>query len=137
MGAGDAAVDPRSVLARAEYARRGARGGVVALITDEPVRAQAVSRLTRDLDQAVTPFHQAGLPDDWRYLFLDGVSVRVRRTGGRKRVQRLVVYGVRAEGTRQLQRIVTDGCTGWAAALQTVYPRVPPQRCWVLSSAIW
>jgi putative transposase len=27
--------------------------------------------------------------------------------------------------------IVTDGCPGLAAALQTVYPRVPHQRCWV------
>lgn len=27
--------------------------------------------------------------------------------------------------------IVTDGCKGLAAALQTVYPRVQHQRCWV------
>jgi transposase-like protein len=27
--------------------------------------------------------------------------------------------------------VVTDGCPGLAAALQTVYPRVPHQRCWV------
>jgi putative transposase len=137
-------------------------GRVVALITEEPVSAQTVSRLTRDLDQAVTQFHQARLADDWRYLFLDGVSLRVRRPGGRKRVQLLVAYGVRANGTRQLlaftrstgesqaawegllmdlyrrgleghrlQLVVTDGCTGLAAALQTVYPRVAQQRCWV------
>ena len=30
-----------------------------------------------------------------------------------------------------LQLIVTDGCAGLAAALQTVYPRVAHQRCWV------
>ncbi|HJU05332.1 MAG TPA: IS256 family transposase [Nitrospiraceae bacterium] len=137
-------------------------GRVVALITDEPVSAQTVSRLTRDLDQAVTQFHQAPVTDDWRYLFLDGVSLRVRRPAGRKRVQLLVVYGVRADGTRRLlaftrstgesqaawegllmdlyrrglegrplQLIVTDGCAGLAAALQTVYPRVAHQRCWV------
>jgi len=137
-------------------------GRVVALITAEPVSAQTVSRLTRDLDQAVAQFHQAPLADDWRYLFLDGVSLRVRRPSGRKRVHLLVVYGVRADGTRQLlaftrstgesqaawegllhdlyrrglegrqlQLIVTDGCAGLAAALQTVYPRVAHQRCWV------
>jgi transposase-like protein len=27
--------------------------------------------------------------------------------------------------------IATDGCAGLAAAIQTVYPRVPHQRCWV------
>lgn len=137
-------------------------GRVVALMTEEAVSAQTVSRLTRDLDHAVAQFHQAPLRDDWRYLFLDGVSLRVRRPGGRKRVQLLVAYGVRADGTRQmlaftrstgesqaawegllhdlyrrglegrhLQLIVTDGCAGLAAALQTVYPRVAHQRCWV------
>jgi putative transposase len=137
-------------------------GRVIALITEEPVSAQTVSRLTRNLDQAVAQFHQAPLTDDWRYLFLDGVSLRVRRPGGRKRVQLLVAYGVRVNGTRQLlaftrstgesqaawegllmdlyrrglegrqlHLVVTDGCAGLAAALQTVYPRVAHQRCWV------
>ena len=32
---------------------------------------------------------------------------------------------------QNLQLLVTDGCAGLAAALQTVYPRVPHQRCWV------
>lgn len=137
-------------------------GRVVALLTEDPVSAQTVSRVTRELDQAVAQFHQAPLTDDWRYLFLDGVSLRVRRPAGRKRVQLLVAYGVRADGTRhllaftrstgesqaawegllhdlyrrglegrQLQLMVTDGCAGLAAALQTVYPRVGHQRCWV------
>ena len=41
-------------------------GRVVALITVERVIAQTVSRVTRDLDQAVARFHQAPLTDDWR-----------------------------------------------------------------------
>lgn len=137
-------------------------GRVVALVTEEPVSAQTVSRLTRDLDRAVAQFHTAPLGDTWQYLFLDGVSLRVRRPSGRQRVQLLVAYGVRPDGTRQLLAftrspgesqaawegllqdlyrrglegrhlalIVTDGCPGLAAALQTVYPRVAHQRCWV------
>jgi putative transposase len=31
----------------------------------------------------------------------------------------------------KLQLIVIDGCPGLAAAIQTVYPRVAHQRCWV------
>ena len=77
-------------------------GRVIALITDKPVGVQPVSRLTRNLDQAVEQFHQAPLTDDWRYLFLDGVSLRVRQPSGRKRVQLLVAYGVRADDTRYL-----------------------------------
>jgi putative transposase len=137
-------------------------GRVVATLTGEVVSAQTVSRLTRDLDALVHQFHQARLEDDWAYLFLDGVSLRVRRPSGRKRVQMLVAYGVKKDGRRQLlaflrsqgesqadweallndlyrrglqgknlHLIVTDGCSGLAAAIQTVYPRVAHQRCWV------
>jgi len=137
-------------------------GRVVATLTGETVSAQTVSNLIRDLDEAVRQFHQAPLRDEWAYLFLDGVSLRVRRPSGRQRVQMLVAYGVRRDGTRQLlaflrtrgesqadweallqdlyrrglegknlQLIVTDGCPGLAAAIQTIYPRVLHQRCWV------
>ena len=32
---------------------------------------------------------------------------------------------------KHLQLIITDGCPGLAGAIQTVYPRVLHQRCWV------
>jgi len=137
-------------------------GRVVAIMTGEIVSAQTVSKLSRDLDEAVRQFHEAPLKDEWAYLFLDGVNLKVRRESGRKCVQMLVAYGVRADGTRQLlsfmrsqgestqawegllndlyrrgikgrqlQLIVTDGCPGLATAIQTVYPRLLHQRCWV------
>ena len=137
-------------------------GRLIAIVTGEAVSAQTVSTITKSLDRLVKRFHQALLKDEWAYLFLDGVSLRVRRPAGRKRVQMLVAYGVRRDGQRRLlgfqrspgeseaawegflrdlyrrglegknlQLIVTDGCAGLAAALQTVYPRVPHQRCGV------
>jgi putative transposase len=137
-------------------------GRVVALVSGEAVSAQTVSQLTRDLDEAVRQFHEALLSDDWAYLFLDGVNLKVRRDSGRKCVQMLVAYGVRQDGRRELlsfmrsqgesqqawegllndlyrrglcgknlQLIITDGCPGLGAAIQTVYPRVLHQRCWV------
>jgi len=137
-------------------------GRVVATLTGEAVSAQTVSNLTRDLDHAVKEFHQAPLKDEWAYLFLDGVNLKVRRPAGRQCVQMLVAYGVRQDGTRQLLGflrtkgesqshweallndlyrrgltgdklllVVTDGCPGLAAAIQTVYPRAAHQRCWV------
>jgi putative transposase len=72
-------------------------GRVVAAFTGESVSPQTVSRITQELDQAVKQFHQARLDDDWAYLFLDGVSLRVRRPVGRKRVQMLVAYGVKRD----------------------------------------
>ena len=56
----------------------------------------------QDLDEAVRQFHQARLHDDYAYLFLDGVSLRMRRPAGRKRVHMLVAYGVRQDGTRAI-----------------------------------
>ncbi len=137
-------------------------GRVVATLSGEAVSAQTVSNLTRDLDHAVREFHRAPLEDEWAYLFLDGVSLKVRRPAGRQCMQMLVAYGVRQDGTRQLLGflrtrgesqahwesllndlyrrglegdklllIVTDGCPGLAAAIQTVYPRAAHQRCWV------
>ena len=137
-------------------------GRVVALLTDEPVSAQTVSRLTRVLDREVQKFHQAPLQDDWAYLLLDGVWLKVRRAFGPQRVLLLVAYGVRANGQRQLlaftraraesqaawesflwnlherglagrhlQLVLTDGCAGLAAAIETIYPRARHQRCWV------
>ncbi len=139
-----------------------ATGRVVALLTDDPVSAQTVSRLTRVLDQEVDKFHHARLDDDWAYLLLDGVWLKVRRPFGPQRVLLLVAYGVRPDGRRQLlafsraraesqaaweaflwdlherglvgshlQMVISDGCAGLAAALETIYPRARHQRCWV------
>ena len=137
-------------------------GRVAAVVTGEPVSAQTVSRLTRVLDQGVEAFHHRPLGDDWAYLFLDGVWLKVRRAYGPQRVLLLVAYGVRRNGRRELlaftrakgesqgawegllndlfqrglcgkalQLVITDGCAGLARAIETVYPRVRHQRCWV------
>ena len=47
---------------------------------------------------------------------------------GEALLQDLYRRGLKGEN---LQLIVTDGCPGLAAAMQTVYPRVLHQRCWV------
>jgi putative transposase len=101
-------------------------GRVVAVLTGEVVSAQTVSKLTRDLDEAVRQFHQARLSDDYAYLFLDGVSLRVRRPGGRKRVQMLVAYGVRRDGTRHLLAFLRsqgESQTDWEGLLGDLYRR--------------
>jgi putative transposase len=101
-------------------------GRVVATLTGEVVSAQTVSKLTRDLDEAVRQFHAARLNDDYAYLFLDGVSLRVRRPAGRKRVQMLVAYGVRRDGTRHLLAFLRsqgESQADWEGLLQDLYRR--------------
>ena len=101
-------------------------GRVVALVTGEPVSAQTVSTLTKSLDRVVKRFHEAPLRDEWAYLFLDGVSLRVRRPAGRKRVQMLVAYGVRTDGQRRLLAFVRsqgESQAAWEGLLQDLYRR--------------
>ena len=101
-------------------------GRVVATITGETVSAQTVSKLTRDLDEAVRQFHQARLSDDYVYLFLDGVSLRVRRPAGRQQVQMLVAYGIRRDGSRHLLAFLRsqgEGQADWEALLEDLYRR--------------
>ena len=101
-------------------------GRVVALLTDEPVSAQTVSRLTRVLDGEVEKFHHARLDDDWAYLLLDGVWLKVRRAFGPQRVLLLVAYGVRANGQRQLlafTRARGESQTAWEGFLWDLQQR--------------
>lgn len=101
-------------------------GRVVAIVTGEPVSAQTVSTVAKSLDGLVKQFHEAALQDEWAYLFLDGVSLRVRRPAGRKRVQMLVAYGVRRDGTRRLlafTRSQGESQAAWEGLLQDLYRR--------------
>jgi putative transposase len=79
-------------------------GRVVAILVEEPVSAQTVSRNTRTLDAAMRAFHEAALGDDWACLVLDGVWMKVRRAFGPQRVLLLVAYGVRGNGERSVSR---------------------------------
>lgn len=64
--------------------------------------AQTVSRVAQVLDQAVRRYHWRTLDDDWLYLFLDGIVLKVKHAGGVTRKTILVAYGIRPNGTRQL-----------------------------------
>jgi putative transposase len=101
-------------------------GRVVAMLTGEEVSAQTVSRLTRVLDRAVQAFHQRRLKDDWAYLVLDGVWLKVRRAFGPQRVLLLVAYGIRRDGTRQLlafTRAKSESQAGWEGLLNDLFQR--------------
>src|SRR5260370_4418089 len=94
--------------------------------TGEVGSATPGSELGCDLDEAVRQFHEARLSDVYAYLFLDGVSLRVRRPAGRKRVQMLVAYGVRRDGTRHLLAFLRsqgESQADWEGLLGDLYRR--------------
>lgn len=123
--------------------------------------ASAVSEIVRVLDEEVRKFHKRRFDDGYRFLFLDGIWVKV---SGYKVVKKvvLVAYGRRADGRREvldfrlaksesqseweaflldlrrrglegakLELITVDGGGGLSAAQEAVYPEVARQRCWV------
>jgi putative transposase len=101
-------------------------GRIVATLTGEPVSAQTVSKLVTELDQAVARFHTVELKDEWAYLFLDGVSLRMRRPAGRNSVHMLVAYGVKLDGTRHLlafQRSSGESQAAWEGLLRDLHRR--------------
>src|ERR1700746_3942639 len=58
--------------------------------------------------------------------FWTGVSLRVRRPNGRKRVQMLVAYGIPGDGSRHLLAFLRsqgEGKADWEAPLQDLYRR--------------
>jgi len=132
-------------------------GQVLEPVLGEAYSAQTISRVTGQLQQAVVQFHRRPLRDDYVYLFLDAVVLKVRDLAAKvRRRMVLVAYGVLPNGKREildyqfahgeseaawleflrglegknLQLMVTDGGTGLRAALPVVYPRIPQQLCW-------
>lgn len=78
-------------------------GRVLAPVLGECYSAQTISRITRQLDHAVTQFHRRALRDDYVYLFLDGVVLKLRDlTAKVRRRMVLVAYGVLPNGQREI-----------------------------------
>lgn len=101
-------------------------GRVIAILTEEPVSAQTVSRLTRVLDEQVGAFHRACLDDEWACLVLDGVWMKMRCSSGPQRMLLLVAYGVRRNGERRLiafMRAKGESQAGWEGFLNSLSQR--------------
>ncbi len=101
-------------------------GPVLAQVLGDTVSATTASTVTKTLDRAVEAFHCRPLADRYRYLMLDGVSLRVKTPDGTRRRLVLVAYGVSTMGQRELldYRLVRqEGQGAWEAFLTTLVCR--------------
>ena len=93
----------------------------------EAYSAQTISNITRQLDTAVQQFHRAPLQDEYLYLFLDGIVLKVRDPA--RKVRRrviLVAYGVTRTGQRRVlayQFAHDESQTAWEQFLQDLFLR--------------
>jgi putative transposase len=102
-------------------------GQVLAPVLGAAYSAQTISNITRQLNEAVGQFHRRPLSDDYVYLFLDGVVLKVRDLAAKvRRRMVLVAYGVLPNGKRQIlayQLAHGESETAWGEFLQDLFLR--------------
>jgi len=101
-------------------------GHALATLVGEAVSAATVSAVAQALDASVLAFHRRRLADHYRYLFLDGVSVRLRLVGKVQRRMVLCAYGVTTDGQRELidfQVVKAEGEDTWYGFLWNLWSR--------------
>ena len=78
-------------------------GQVLAPILGESYSAQTISNISRQLDRTVAQFHARPLSDDYVYLFLDAIVLKMRDLAAKvRRRMVLVAYGLRPNGKREI-----------------------------------
>ncbi len=101
-------------------------GRALATLVEDAVSAATVSAVSQALDASVLSFHRRRLADHYRYLILDGVSVRIRLVGKVQRRMVLCAYGVTREGKRELidfQIVKAEGEDTWYGFLWNLWSR--------------
>jgi transposase-like protein len=101
-------------------------GRALATLIEDAVSAATVSAVAKALDASVLNFHRRRLVDHYRYLILDGVSVRIRLVGKVQRRMVLCAYGVTTEGQRELidfQIVKAEGEDTWYGFLWNLWSR--------------
>lgn len=90
------------------------------------VSASYVSEVTKALDEEVKAFENKPLDDDFAFLFLDGLDVKIRMELRVKRYKLLVAYGIRRDGSRSLisfRLAHSEGTGTWRSFLENLKVR--------------
>jgi putative transposase len=101
-------------------------GEVLDAIHGEQISPQTVSRIAESLDSEVRRYHGRRLADRYQYLFLDGITLKVKGAlGARKRLV-LCAYGIGMDGKRELlsfRQATAESEAQWEAFLRDIYER--------------
>ena len=77
-------------------------GDVISKLLDTKVSHAKVSSITRRLDSKVKEFHKRPILDEYQYLFLDAITLKIRYNGKYRNRKVLVAYGITVFGERRL-----------------------------------
>jgi putative transposase len=101
-------------------------GDILEVLCEERLSPSYVSKVNKELDSAVKEFLNSPIDDDFRFLFLDALTIKVRMELRAKRFMLLVAYGIRSDGSRSLigfQRAKSESYACWRTFLENLKVR--------------
>jgi len=101
-------------------------GEILAKIKGEQISAQTVSRIASGLDTEVHLFHNRPLLDEYRYLFFDGICLKVKGYAGVHKRMVLTAYGITTTGRKRIisfRQGADESEAKWEAFLRDLYER--------------
>jgi transposase-like protein len=101
-------------------------GDAISKLLDAGVSHGTVSNITRRLDNSVREFHRQALIDEYQYLILDGITLKIRYNGRYHNRRVLTAYGITVFGQRRLLDFVQakgEPLEAWEGLLNSLYQR--------------
>jgi putative transposase len=101
-------------------------GQAISKLLDTKVSHGTVSRITRRLDSKVRQFHAQELLDEYQYLFLDGITLKIKHNNRYRNRKVLVAYGITLFGQRRLiafRQAKYESQESWMGFLDDLYKR--------------
>ncbi|MFC1508191.1 IS256 family transposase [Candidatus Omnitrophota bacterium] len=101
-------------------------GEAVSKLLDVKVSHAKVSSVTRRLDIKVREFHKRSILDEYQYLFLDGITLKVRYNNIYRNRKILVAYGITVFGERRLIAFTQaqgESFDAWEGLVNNLYKR--------------
>ena len=101
-------------------------GEVLNQLLETKISSTKVSRVCQRLDVQVQAYHRRSLIDEYQYLILDGITLKVRYNGKYHKRKVLAAYGVTVFGKRELidfKQARYESQDAWESLLQAIYNR--------------
>lgn len=95
-------------------------GEALSCLLDTSISATTVSNVSKSIDIKVKGYQNRPLLDEYQYLILDGINLKVRQSLGYKKRAVLVAYGVTCFGYRELlvfRQVGKESKAKWRAFL--------------------
>jgi len=101
-------------------------GDALCKLLGTKISSSKVSTITKRLDRKVFAFHRRKILDEFQYLILDGITLKIRRNGKYINRKVLVAYGITLFGQRVLisfRHVKGESQNAWESFLNDLFNR--------------